>query len=154
MVDSLCDGRYHAQGVVRCCLLIVTMVLAGCGTSVGGDVRVTHARISQSAAICSETVSELLTIARHDTFDSPHYARRLLMRGSEESASVLHLAVVRLAHLKEQPSLVLDQFRALARRFSQLATAISQARRKGEIVPHDGYTRYTALSVEAVQACR
>src|SRR5271170_7342193 len=95
---------------VWCWVLGAGVVLAGCGATPKGEMAAAHARVPRDEVICTAAVSELSTIARHETFDAyPIYARRLFAQGSQDSVSALNLAIRELRRLKEPPfSLIRD----------------------------------------------
>lgn len=134
--------------------LAAVVVLAGCGTGHNAQTRAAQTRMLRSSAICAAAGSQLLTIARHETFGSPVYPRRLFAQGSQESASALNLAIRELRRLKERPSRLLREVQAIANGFAQLASATRKPGRSGEEVSRSDYTRYDALSGRAVRACR
>jgi hypothetical protein len=143
------SGRWNSGA--WCCLLGAVVVLTGCGT--GRKVEV--GRIARSEVICTATVSELLTIARHETFDAyPIYARRLFAEGSQGSVSALNLAVLELRRLKEAPFSLIRDLQAAANGFAGLARATRNRDPGGEKVSQSDYTKYDVLSGDVVQACR
>jgi hypothetical protein len=140
---------------VWCCVLGAVVVLAGCGSAPKVEMGAAHARVSRSETVCTATVSELLTIAHHETFDAyPIYARRLFAQGSQGSASALNLAVLELRRLKEPPFSLIHDLQAVANGFAGLARATRSRGRGGEKVSQSDYTKYDILSGDVVRACR
>ena len=138
-------------------LVVGTVVLlAGCGAGTPrGEARAAHATAPRSETVCAATVSELLTIARHETFDAyPIYARRLFAQGSKDSSSALELGIVELRRLKEPAVSLIRQLQGIANGFAGLARATRSGAGGSEKVSQPDYTKYDVLSGDAVRACR
>jgi hypothetical protein len=136
-------------------LLAVAVVLTGCGAGSTAQVRVAQTGRPRSEMICVSAASQLLTIARHATFDSyPIFARQLFTEGSRESESALDFAIDELKHVRPYPSRLIHKLRAVANGFDRLARATRKAGHSGERVAHADFTRYDVLSAEAETACR
>jgi len=147
--------RRERKWRVWCGVLGAGVLLAGCGSAPKDDTAAAHGRVLQSEMICTVAVSELATIARHETFDAyPIYARRLFARGSQESVSALDVAVRQFRRLKKPPLSLVQDLQSAANGFAGLARATRSRGRGDEKVSQSDYTQYDVLSGDVVRACR